>query len=166
MLKFHDHLLSSLSSAACTRVMHCVVKKKKIKKSKILEIEIFEFIFGISFKKQTIQAQTRPCLEKDFWNPPICLISILAFRIEFARSPRIGCFLPKIAEKSAFLTSCVHMGCLKIPILIENEINSHQIYVPAFYLIQINILIAFLGKKCWNFMIISSPLSPPRHARV
>ena len=35
------------------------------------------------------------------------------------------------------------MGRQKITILTENETNNHQIYVPVFYLIEINILIAF-----------------------
>ena len=48
------------------------------------------------------------------------------------------------------------MGRKKITILTENEMNNHQIYVPVFYLIEINILIAFWGQKWWNFMILSS----------
>ena len=39
------------------------------------------------------------------------------------------------------------MGRKKISILIENEINNHQIYVPVFYLIKIYILVAFGGQK-------------------
>ena len=86
-----------------------------------------------------------------------------------ARSgPPLGIHWPsrdkvRLCRNISISTSCVHMGCKKIQMLMENEINSHQIYVPVFYLIQINILIAFWGQKCWNFMIISSP---PRHARV
>ena len=38
------------------------------------------------------------------------------------------------------------MGPKKITILIENEINNHQIYFPVFYLIEINITIAFWGQ--------------------
>ena len=47
------------------------------------------------------------------------------------------------------------MGRKKITILIENEISNHQIYVPVFYLIQINILIAFWVQIWWNFMNVS-----------
>ena len=54
------------------------------------------------------------------------------------------------------------MGRKKITILIENEINNHQIYVTVFYLIEINILIAYWGQKWWNFMIV--PLLLPLHA--
>ena len=39
------------------------------------------------------------------------------------------------------------MGRKELTILIENEINNHQIYIPVFYLIQINILIVFWGQK-------------------
>ena len=35
----------------------------------------------------------------------------------------------------------------KITILTENEMNNHQIYVSFFYLIEINILIAFSDQK-------------------
>ena len=66
--------------------------------NKRLEIDIFKFRFGISLKKSAIQVQTRPCSDKHFVNPPVCLISFLAFRIEFASSRRIGCFLRKIAK--------------------------------------------------------------------
>ena len=54
------------------------------------------------------------------------------------------------------------MGRKKITILIENEINNHQIYVPVFYLIEIDILIAFWGQKWWNFMIVSFVAASPR----
>ena len=39
------------------------------------------------------------------------------------------------------------MSRKKISILIENEINNHQIYVPVFYLIEFYILVAFWGEK-------------------
>ena len=52
------------------------------------------------------------------------------------------------------------MGCKKISILIENEINNHQIYVPVFYLIEINTLVAFWGQKSWKN--VYSTASPPR----
>ena len=42
------------------------------------------------------------------------------------------------------------MGGKKISILIKNEINNHQIYVPVFYLIEIDILVAFWGQKWWK----------------
>ena len=76
--------------------------RKKIKCSKILEIDIFKFIFGISFKKYAIQVQTRPYSDKDFVNPPICLILILAFNSEFAILRHIGCYLPKIVKNHNF----------------------------------------------------------------
>ena len=52
------------------------------------------------------------------------------------------------------------MGRKKISILIENEINTHQIYVPVFYLIEINILVAFWGQKSWKN--VYSAASPSR----
>ena len=42
------------------------------------------------------------------------------------------------------------MGRKKISILIENEINNHQIYVPVFYLIKIYILVVFEAKNDEN----------------
>ena len=67
--------------------------------------------------------------------------------------------------KITISTSCVHMGRDKITILIENKINNHQIYVPVFYLIEINITIAFWGQKWWNFMIVSPAASPPHASK-
>ena len=110
--------------------MHTVVKGKK---SKILEIHIFEFTFEISFKEETFPPQTRPCVEKVWKNQPICSIWIFNFRIENASSPS---YLPKIGKKISIFTSCTHMGCKEIEIVMESEINNCQIYVHVFYLLR------------------------------
>ena len=52
------------------------------------------------------------------------------------------------------------MGRTKMSILIENDINNRQIYVPVLYLIEINILVAFWGQKSWKN--VYSAASPPR----
>ena len=95
-------ILSSLTVLPLHANARCEIRGKKIKFSKILEFDIFNFIFGISFKNWAIQAQTRPYSDKDFVNPPICLIWILAFKIEFSSSRRIGCSLPKIVKNDHF----------------------------------------------------------------
>ena len=140
MLKFHDHLLFCLSFTAFMHCMHEVVKGKK---SQILEIDIFDFIFGFSIKKQKIQVQTRPCLEKDLVNPPICLISHFSFQNRICDVAAHRLLSTEDSTKIRISTSCVHMGRKKITILMGNEINNHKIYVHDFYLIEINILIAF-----------------------
>ena len=72
MMKFHYRLLCYLPTA-CMQ-MHGVVKG---------ENKIFKHFLNRYFqvhirnqlkKKKAIQVQTRPCSDKDFVNPPICLI--------------------------------------------------------------------------------------------
>ena len=55
MMKFHD-LLSPHGMHACMQ-MHGVGKKKQLRFSKILEISIFKFIFGISFKNKQFKSK-------------------------------------------------------------------------------------------------------------
>ena len=146
MLKFDDFLHAH---ACClpTACMQCSVWLRK-KKSQILEIHIFEFIFGISFKKQAIQAQTRPCSDKDFVNPPISWISHFSFQKRICEFAAHRLLSTEDSQKITISSSCVHMVRWKIAILMESEINNHQIYVHVFYLIEINIQIAFPGQNC------------------
>ena len=57
-------------SLHCMHTMHGMVENKEIRFSEKLKIDIFKFIFGMSFKIQAIQAQTRTCSDKDFLNLP------------------------------------------------------------------------------------------------
>ena len=153
MMKFHDRLLPVLPlHSKCT----VCVKGKKIKMFQNFRNRYFQVHIRNQLQKISNSSPNTAYSDKDFVNAPICLIWMLAFKREFTSSRRIGCCLPKKFKKSPFLTSYVYMGRKKITILTENEMNNHQIYVPVFYLIEINILIAFWGQKWWNFTIVSS----------
>ena len=77
-------MIKNVFSAPSPSHMHanarCGLRREKIKFSKILEIDIFKFIFGISFKNLAIQAQTRPYSYKDLVNP---CINLFGFNFSF-----------------------------------------------------------------------------------